>query len=212
LLKELFAEEPNSRLDEIDVAQPALFAVQVALAELWRSWGVAPGAVVGHSCGEVAAACVAGALNLDDAARVICRRSQLMKRTSGQGAMALVEISQEEALQAITGYEDRLSVAASNSPTSTVLSGEPSALRETLDRLEQRGIYCRHVNVDVASHSQQMEPLCDELEQALKCIRSLPAAIPVCSTVTDELTDGMLFDAGYWAAIRYSSKSAHIPF
>jgi acyl transferase domain-containing protein len=198
LLEELFAEEQNSRLNEIDVAQPALFAIQVALAELWRSWGVAPDAVLGHSMGEVAAAHVAGALNLDDAARVICRRSQLMKRTSGRGAMALVEVSYEEALRTITGYEDRLSVAANNSPTSIVLSGEPTALNETLERLEREGVYCRHVKVDVASHSPQMEPLCGELEQSLKCIRALPASIPVCSTVTDELADGALFDAGYW--------------
>ena len=215
LLEELFAEEQNSGLDEIDVAQPVLFAIQIALAELWRSWGVAPDAVVGHSMGEVAAAYVAGALNLDDAARVICRRSQLMKQTSGQGAMALVELSHEEALQAIIGYEDRLSVAANNSPTSTVLSGEPTALNETLERLEQEGVYCHHVKVNVASHSPQMDPLCDDLEQTLRDIRSLPAAIPVCSTVTGELTDGMLFDAGYWrrnlrAPVRFSAATERL--
>src|SRR5262249_15703318 len=114
LLEELFAEEAASRLGEIDIVQPAIFAIQVALAELWRWWGVRPDAVVGHSMGEVAAVYVAGGMSLDDAVRVICRRSQLMKRTSGQGAMALVELSHEKALQAIAGYEDRLSVAASN--------------------------------------------------------------------------------------------------
>jgi myxalamid-type polyketide synthase MxaB len=199
LLEELFADEESSRLDEIDVIQPALFAIQVALAELWRSWGVEPDAIVGHSMGEVAAAYVAGALDLDDAARVICRRSQLMKRTSGQGAMALVELSKEKALQAIISYEDRLSVAADNSPTSTVLSGEPAALNEAVERLEQQGVYCCPVKVDVASHSPQMEPLADELERALKSIRPLPAAIPVCSTVTGEFAEGLLFDARYWS-------------
>jgi len=199
LLKELFAEEESSRLNEIDVAQPALFAIQVALAELWRSRGITPDAVVGHSMGEVAAAHIAGALNLEDAARVICRRSQLMKKTSGQGMMALVELSHEEALRAITGCEDRLSVAADNGPTSIVLSGDPAALKEVLSALECRGVFCRPVKVDVASHSPQMEPLCDELEQALRDIQPLPASIPVCSTVTAEFDHGMLFDGGYWS-------------
>jgi acyl transferase domain-containing protein/NADPH:quinone reductase-like Zn-dependent oxidoreductase/acyl carrier protein len=198
LLKELFAGEESSKLNEIDVTQPALFAIQVALAELWRSWGVEPNAVIGHSLGEVAAAHIAGALVLEDAARVICCRSQLMKKTSGQGTMALVELSHEEALRAIAGYEDRLSVAANNGPTTTVLSGSPEALEEVLRALECRGIFCRPVKVDVASHSPQMEPLCDELEQALKDIQPRPATIPVCSTVTAEFGDGMLFDGGYW--------------
>ena len=198
LLEELFAEEAHSKLNEIDFIQPALFAIQVALAELWHSWGVTPDAVVGHSMGEIAAAYVAGSVNLDDAARIICRRSQLMKRTSGQGTMALAEITQEKAIQAIIGYEDRLSVAAANGPTSTVLSGEPAALKEVLEKLERQGVYCRLVKVDVASHSPQMEPLCDELEQTLKYIRPLPAAIPICSTVTGEFENGTRFDAGYW--------------
>jgi acyl transferase domain-containing protein/NADPH:quinone reductase-like Zn-dependent oxidoreductase len=198
LLKELFAEEEGGRLNEIDVIQPALFAIQVALAELWRSWGVTPDAIVGHSMGEVAAAYIAGALNLEDAAQVICRRSQLMKRMSGQGTMALVELSYDEALRVIIGYEERLSIAANNGPTSTVLSGAPEALEEVLIALERRGVFCRLMKVDVASHSPQMDPLCDELEQALKNIRPLPAAIPVCSSVTGEFDGGMLFDGGYW--------------
>jgi len=215
LLKELFAEEESSRLNEIDVTQPALFAIQVALAELWRSWGVTPDAVVGHSMGEVAAAHIAGALNLEDAARVICRRSQLMKKTSGQGMMALVELSHEEALQAITGYEDRLSVAANNGPTSTVLSGDPPALEEVLSALECRGVFCRPVNVDVASHSPQMEPLCDELEQDLRDIQPLPATTPVCSTVTAEFDHGMRFDGGYWRRnlrepVKFSAAAQHL--
>jgi len=199
LLKELFAEEGSSRLNETDVIQPVLFAIQVALAEFWRYWGVIPDAVVGHSMGEVAAAHSAGALNLEDAARVICRRSQLMKKMSGQGAMALVEISYEEALRTITAYEDRLSVAAVNGPTSTVLSGAHAAMQEVLDALKGRGVFCRPVKVDVASHSPQMEPLCGELEQALRDLHPLPAAIPVCSTVTAEFECGTLLDGSYWS-------------
>ena len=146
LLAELTATDAaHSRLNEIDVLQPALFAIQVALAALWRSWGIEPQAVVGHSMGEVAAAHVAGALSLEDAARIICRRSGLVKRTIGQGAMAAVELSIEEARRALAGYEDRVSIAASNSYASTVLSGDPAALEAILDQLRRQDIFCRMV-------------------------------------------------------------------
>ena len=153
VLGELGADDADSRLDRIDVVQPTLIAVDLALAALWRSWGVEPDAVVGHSMGEVAAACVAGALSLEDAAAVICRRSKLLRRISGRGAMALVGLSLAEADIAITGHKDRLSVAVANSPRSTVLSGDPEALDEVLAELEERGVFCRRVQVDVASHS-----------------------------------------------------------
>jgi len=128
LIAELAATDAaHSRLNEVEVIQPALFAIQIALAALWRSWGIEPQAVVGHSMGEVSAAYVAGALNLEDAALVICSRSSLVKRTIGQGAMASVELSVEDARVAITGYEDRVSIAVSTSPTSTVLPRWSSA-------------------------------------------------------------------------------------
>ena len=110
-------------------SQPVLCAIEIALAEMWRAWGIEADAVIGHSMGEVAAACVAGAITLDDAARIICLRSQLMKRVSGQGAMAVVELSLAQAQAAIQGYEDRLSIAVSNGPRSTVLSGDPAAFQ-----------------------------------------------------------------------------------
>ena len=87
------ADDAHSRFDEIDVIQPVLCAIEIALAEVWRAWGIEPDAVIGHSMGEVAAACIAGAISVDDAARIICQRSRLMKRVSGQGAMAVVELS-----------------------------------------------------------------------------------------------------------------------
>ena len=105
------AQEAASQLAEIDVVQPTLFALQVALAALWRSWGVAPDAVVGHSMGEVAAAYVAGALGLEDAARVICMRSRLLRRLSGRGGMAVVGLSLAETARALSGYERRVSIA-----------------------------------------------------------------------------------------------------
>src|SRR5262245_29253568 len=143
LLNELKVDEAESRLKEIDVIQPTLFAIEVSLAALWRSWGIEPDAVVGHSMGEVAAAYVAGALKLEDAVRIICLRSRLLKRMSGKGGMASVEFTVEEARRALVGYEDRVSIAVSNSRRSTVLSGDTEALRELLETLEERGIFCR---------------------------------------------------------------------
>nr|WRX36519.1 myxalamid-type polyketide synthase MxaB/epothilone polyketide synthase D [Cystobacterineae bacterium] len=199
LLAELGADETSSRLDHIDVVQPALFAMAVALAALWRSWGVEPDAVVGHSMGEVAAAHIAGALSLEDAVAVICRRSRLLRRISGQGAMALVELSLADAEAALVGYEDRLSVAVSNGPRSTVLSGEPAALGEVLSTLEAKGVFCRRVKVDVASHSPQVDVLRDELVAALEGLRPQPAAITMRSTVTGTTLSGPELLAGYWA-------------
>ena len=190
---------PQSRLNEIDIVQPALFAIQVALAALWRSWGIEPQAVVGHSMGEVAAAYVAGALSLDDAVRVICHRSRLFKRTVGQGAMAAVELSIEDARRVLVGYEDRVSIAASNGPTSTVLSGDPAALAAILDQLQRRDIFCRMVKVDFASHSPQMEPLRADLLQALEGLQPRAESVPIYSTVTGQVSNGLEFDALYWA-------------
>ncbi|MGK3959667.1 SDR family NAD(P)-dependent oxidoreductase [Sorangium sp. So ce118] len=199
LLEELDAGEERSRLDQIDVVQPVLFAMGVALSALWRSWGVEPDAVVGHSMGEVAAAHVAGALTLEDAARVVCRRSQLMARLSGQGAMALVELPLAQAQQALGPYQGRVSVAASNSPSTTVLSGEPGALEELLSELGERGVFCRRVKVDVASHSPQMDPLLDALARELSGLAPAAARVPLCSTVTGESCRGDELGAAYWA-------------
>jgi acyl transferase domain-containing protein/acyl carrier protein len=199
LLKELTADEAQSRLHEIDVIQPALVAIQVALAALWRSWGIEPDAVVGHSMGEVSAAHVAGALSLDDAMRVICCRSRLMRLTSGRGKMATVELSLEQARNALVGYEGRVSVAVSNGPTSTVLSGDPLALEEVLKTLERQDVLCRLVKVDVASHSPQMEPVGAELLRVLAGLAPRAAGVPVYSTVTGAVSEGGAFDARYWA-------------
>jgi acyl transferase domain-containing protein len=232
LVGELTAPDvARSRFHEIDIIQPALFAIQVALVALWRSWGVEPQAVVGHSMGEVAAACVAGALSLEDAARVICHRSRLVRRVAGKGAMAAVELSMDEARGVLVGYEDRVSIATSNSPTSTVLSGDPAALEAILDRLRRRDIFCGMVKVDFASHSPQMDPLRADLVQALEGLRPRSVSTPIYSTLTAMVSGGVEFDARYWARnlrepvlfsaavnacwetdMTFSSKSVRIPF
>ena len=199
LLEELTADPSRSRLHEVDVIQPALFAIQVALAALWRSWGVEPSAVVGQSMGEVAAAYVAGALSLEDAACVICRRSQLVKSTSGQGGMAVVGLALDAAQRALSGYEDRVLVAVSSSPSSTVVSGDLAALQDILEHLARQDIFCSLVKVDYASHSPYMEPLRPTLLRALEGLQPRSASLPIYSTVTGEISDGRELDAAYWA-------------
>ena len=186
----------GNALEGIDVIQPALFSVQVALGELWRWWGIVPNAVVGHSMGEIAAAHFAGALTLQDALRIVCRRSKLMKRASGAGAMAAIELAQERVERVLDGYGERLSLAASNGPTSTVISGEPAAVDEVMNTLQGEGVFCRRVKVDVAAHSPQMEPLRDEMLQGLEGIAYATPNIPFFSTVGSGKLDG--FDAQYW--------------
>ncbi len=202
LIEQLHAEPgaAGERFDDIDVVQPLLVALALAYAAWWQSIGVRPDAVVGHSMGEVAAACVAGALSLDDAMRVICRRSQLMKTTSGQGAMAMVDLSMDEAQARIAGREDRLAVAVSNSPRASVVSGEPAAVQALMGELQGEGVFCRLVKVDVASHSPQMQPLADTLGAELADLRPAEAAVPLYSTVLARRADGSELGATYWAA------------
>jgi acyl transferase domain-containing protein/acyl carrier protein len=197
LLEEL-ATGDRSRLDRIDVVQPALFAIQVALAELWRSWSIVPAAVVGHSMGEVAAAHIAGALTLGDATRIICARSRLLRDISGRGAMAVVELSPDEVGPRLRGREGRLSIAVCNSARSTVVAGEVAALEDMLGELERDGVFCRRVKVDVASHSPQVDRLKDDLLRALDGIQPGPTRIPMYSTVTGEPIAGTRLDPGYW--------------
>ncbi|MBZ0285295.1 MAG: type I polyketide synthase [Anaerolineae bacterium] len=198
LLEQLDLPEDKARLNEIDVIQPTLFAIQVALAALWQSWDVEPDAILGHSLGEVAGAYVAGVLSLEDAAKVICYRSQLMKRTSGQGAMAVIGLSAEQTRTRLKGYEDKLSIAVSNSLRSTVISGEPAALETVMNQLRMENIFCRPVKVDVASHSPQMEPLRPELVKLLAGLKPQTGNLPIYSTVDGDVRDGSTFTPDYW--------------
>ncbi|MFG2628157.1 SDR family NAD(P)-dependent oxidoreductase [Streptomyces sp. NPDC048473] len=198
IVDELTAGEDSSHLDRVDVVQPVLFSVAVGLAALWRSWGIEPDAVIGHSMGEIAASHVAGALSLDDAARVICLRSKLLRRTSGQGAMLAAELTLDEARQTVDGHEHLVSIAVNNSPRSTVLSGDRPTLERIKGMLEEAEVFCRWVKVDVASHSPQMDPLRDDLLRALDGIAPRRGSVPIYSTVTGEVVDGTGLDPAYW--------------
>jgi acyl transferase domain-containing protein/NADPH:quinone reductase-like Zn-dependent oxidoreductase/acyl carrier protein len=195
-------EDPglDERLTRIDVIQPTLFAIEVALAELWRSWGLVPGAVVGHSMGEVAAACVAGILSYKDAVSVICRRSTLLMGVAGAGAMVVVDLPRDEAVRQIAGIEDKVSVAVSNSPRSTVLAGDPATLDVIVQRLEAEEIFCRWIRVDVASHSPQMDPLKNDLLTALEQIKPAYGNVSMFSTVRSGFIEPDSMGADYWVS------------
>jgi acyl transferase domain-containing protein/acyl carrier protein len=192
-------ESDDFLLDRIDVIQPVLVALAIAYAELLRSVGVEPDAVVGHSMGEVAAACIAGALDLDQAMQIVCARSALMRRVSGQGAMALVDLPMAELRRRLIGLEDQVSVAASNGPRSSVISGVPEAVQAVMDGLKSDNVFCRLIKVDVASHSPQMAPLAVALAAELGGLAPLPARVPIVSTTLGCRAEGPEFDAGHWA-------------
>lgn len=191
-------DDPGWRLDRIDVIQPVLTALAIAYARLWAHWGVTADAVVGHSMGEVAAAHWAGALGLSDAMRVVCLRSALMQRTSGQGAMAVVDLPPQEAARRLAGREHQLAVAVSNGPGSCVVSGDPQALAEVMAGLEREQVFCRLVKVDVASHSPQMDPLVGELVAGLDGLSLQPGERPLYSTVDAAVRPAEGLDAAYW--------------
>ncbi|MFD0415268.1 type I polyketide synthase [Streptomyces sp. NPDC127108] len=186
-------------LDRVDVVQPALWAMMVSLAALWRSHGVEPGAVVGHSQGEIAAACVAGALSLEDGALIVARRSRLVaERLAGSGGMAFLALPVDRARDRLAEWGARLGVAAANAPSSVVVSGDAEALDELLDAAEREGVRAIRVAVDYASHSAQVETLRDELLATLADIAPRTADIPFHSTVLGAEVDTSGLDAAYW--------------
>ncbi|MFD7862993.1 SDR family NAD(P)-dependent oxidoreductase [Streptomyces sp. NPDC059783] len=200
-LTEVLAGAPGApSLDAVDVVQPASFAVMVSLATLWQAYGVEPAAVVGHSQGEIAAACVAGALTLEDAARVVCVRSKVLTGVTGRGAMAIVALPQDRIDGLLAPYGERLSVAAVNGPSSVVLSGDRDALEDLALVCKEREIRVRTIPVDYASHCAHVEPVLDELAALLAPVTPLPPRIPFYSTVTGEWIDTAALDAAYWCA------------
>jgi microcystin synthetase protein McyG len=198
LIDVLIDPAQQARLTDTEVAQPALFALQIGLTALWREKGVVPAAIVGHSVGEVAAACVAGVLTLNEAVTLIWHRSRLMQPARGMGGMAQIELAPEQLQSHLARFGSRLSVAAFNGPASTVVSGETVPLETLLRELEARGVQTRALPVAYAFHSAQMDPFCGPLLAALKGLEPKPATIPLVSTVTGKWSTDLDFDAGYW--------------
>lgn len=199
LTDQLMATPETSRLNEINVIQPAICAIQIALAKLWISWGIHPQAIVGHSMGEIAAAHISGALKLEDAARIICERSLLMKTVSGTGGvMLLTELSRAEAEKIAGSYNNKITVAVYNSPKSIVLAGDKHLIGEVSAQLEAKGLFCRFVKLDAASHSPQMDPLKEPLRARLQQIVPQKTTIPFLSTVYLKVMQGTDLNADYW--------------
>ncbi|HZB48035.1 MAG TPA: acyltransferase domain-containing protein, partial [Mycobacteriales bacterium] len=186
-------------LERVDVVQPALFAVMVSLARLWRSYGVEPAAVVGHSQGEIAAAYVAGGLSLEDAARVVALRSQLVRdRLAGRGSMVSAVLAAEQMEARIGPYAGRVSVAAVNGPRSVVVAGDPADLADLVAGCERDGVRIRRLPVDYASHSAHVESIEAELLAALAPVRPRSGQVPFYSTVEGRFVDTAGLDGGYW--------------
>ncbi|MFJ4653377.1 type I polyketide synthase [Nocardia sp. NPDC088792] len=185
-------------LERVDVVQPALFAMMVSLAALWRSWGIEPAAVVGHSQGEIAAAVVAGGLSLADGAKVVALRSRAIGALAGRGGMVALALGRDAAETAIAAWSGRLSVAAVNGPAAVVVSGDPDALAELVAHCTERGVRATTVPVDYASHSAHVEAIRDELLTVLADIAPQTGRIPLFSTLTGDWLDTAEMDAGYW--------------
>jgi acyl transferase domain-containing protein/NADPH:quinone reductase-like Zn-dependent oxidoreductase/NAD(P)-dependent dehydrogenase (short-subunit alcohol dehydrogenase family) len=198
LLQELGAAEDLSRIDRTDIAQPAIFAVQVGLAAMWQAFGVVPDVVSGHSVGEVAAAHVAGALTLEQAVAVSFHRSRLQALTAGQGRMLAVGLPEAEVAERIAAHAGRVCIAAVNSPRSVTLAGDAAVLARLEPLFTAEGAFARMLNVEVPYHSPAMDAITDDLRAALGAIRGQSGTIPMISTVTGTAIDGSRIDADYW--------------
>ncbi|WP_084467427.1 type I polyketide synthase [Actinokineospora inagensis] len=198
LLAVLRGEPDTPGLDRVDVVQPALFAVLVSLAELWRTHGVEPAAVIGHSQGEIAAAAVCGALSLADAAKIVAVRSAALVELAGSGGMATLSLTPDAAVDYLAPWGSRLSVAAVNGPEKIVVSGDAEAITELVAACVNDGVWARRVAVDYASHSPAVLAVRERLLADLAGIAPRTGRIPFYSTVTGTPVDTATLDAGYW--------------
>ncbi|MFF6783043.1 SDR family NAD(P)-dependent oxidoreductase [Streptomyces sp. NPDC012510] len=188
----------GGELVQVDVVQPVLWAVMVSLAEVWRSYGVEPAAVVGHSQGEIAAAVVAGALSLEDGARVVALRSKAILALSGRGGMASVRLPVDEVRTLSPLVDGRVEVAAVNGPSSVVVAGTPDGLDQVVAEAEARGARARRIAVDYASHSAQVEEIRDELAGLLRPVEPAASRVAFHSCVTGGPVDTAGLDGAYW--------------
>lgn len=198
LLTELARDEATTRMNDTVVAQPALFALQVGLAELWRARGVTPAAVVGHSIGEVAAAYACGALTLEEATRVVFRRSGCQAVAQGKGRMLAAGLSADDAVAALAGYAGRVDLAAINGPAQVTFAGEPGALQQLADTLAGRGVFQRFLKVDVPFHSFYLDEVEGDFLRGIGRVDARAEQLPMYSTVTGAKISGAALDAGYW--------------
>ncbi|WP_167473410.1 type I polyketide synthase [Nocardia arthritidis] len=209
-LRDVVFGDDEALLDRTQYAQPALFAMQVALCRLWESWGITPDVVAGHSIGEIAAAHIAGVLTLDDAATLVSVRGRLMQSLPEGGAMVAVEATEHEIRPLLEGFDDKIGIAAVNGPNSVVLSGDRGTLTAIVDRL--RGQRTHWLRVSHAFHSPLMNPILDEFRETLTQLTFTPPTLPIISTVTGKPTHTT--DPEYWInharnTVRFADAIAH---
>ncbi len=200
LQQELQRDEATTRIHETEITQPAMFAVQMGLVAVWRARGVEPDFVIGHSMGEIAAACAAGAIDLEEGARIAILRGQAVKQAEGLGGMIAFPISAVQAAEFLTGLEDRVGIAAINAPSSVVLAGDAASLASIAARVTALGLEGRTLEVRYASHSPQMAPLVEWLHAALGTVQHRAPSIPMYSSISHDLVTGATLDAAHWSA------------
>ncbi|MGP1371182.1 MAG: beta-ketoacyl synthase N-terminal-like domain-containing protein [Almyronema sp.] len=199
LLSVLYADSASDRLDQTAYTQPALVAIECALAHLWRSWGIQADVVMGHSVGEYAAACFAGALSLEDVMTLIAERGRLMQSLPANGMMAAVFASRELLLPLLADYPEQVAIAAVNGPENTVISGAREVVQTLLEKLEQQGIRACPLRVSHAFHSPLMAPIVPLFEQAAQQITPLKHTLPIVANLTGQLLkEDEPLDANYW--------------
>ena len=189
----------SSTLNETRFTQPAMFAVEYALACLWRSWGIEPAAIIGHSLGEYVGACVAGVFELEAAMRLVAIRSRLMQDLPRNGAMAAVFAGEDQVRTHIARYPDSLSVAATNSPRNTVISGKTEAVHAVLQQLERAGIAGKLLAVSHAFHSALVEPMLDEFQRFAESVEYQAPVVDLITNLTGQTLDSDTpMGASYW--------------
>ncbi|MFF7636876.1 condensation domain-containing protein [Kitasatospora sp. NPDC008050] len=200
LVHELFLDEPEARTGDVGVMQPIIFAIQVGIARWLEEAGVRPGAVAGHSIGEIAACVIAGILDLPDAARLVHHYSDQQRRVAGPtSGMAVVELSATDLSEHLRGVGEGVSIAARNGPRTTVLAGDRSELAAIVAELQAADVLCAMVRVDLPAHSAAIDPILEDLERAIGELTPRPGRIPMISSVTGEALDWQQATGGYFA-------------
>ena len=200
LLSVIFPQDEKSHLiHETSYTQPSLFAIEYALAQLWRSWGIEPDHLIGHSVGEYVAACIAGVFSLEDGLKLIAARGKLMGALPHDGDMAVIFADQKLVSAAIAPYQNEVSIAGVNGPSNIVISGKKEAIQQIIEKLQSEGIEIRSLKVSHAFHSPLMDSILDEFEHVASEIHYQVPAIPIISNLTGKTIDSNTIpDASYW--------------
>jgi myxalamid-type polyketide synthase MxaB len=192
------SESQRQRIDQTAFTQPALFALEFALAELWRSWGVRPQVVIGHSVGEYVAACLAGVFSLEDGLRLIAERARLMQALPANGSMAAVRATEDQVRRMIAPHQKIVAIAALNGPRDVVISGERQAIEAVTARFEAEGVTAQRLTVSHAFHSPLMDPMLAEYERVIRSVRFHEPTLELVSNATGLPARAELTDPAYW--------------